>query len=269
MAKWSETGETKSGPKSAGVYVFMMIYAMRWSDINIINIFRCIPMVKDRADYECGVNNMRQWFSLPFIRSVTIGKHMLVFACARSSLALAGPDSWWLASAYLFGTLRISQKSNASKSTQTRSLFFPIFWFWTILTRVHMLFDCPLGYIESTCLDMPSLVFQRCQKGQPTCWKWTQWTKPALFFFPDVFVFSFSNADLHSPKHCKMKCAPKNKAYAAYVDIRVGHVLIYKVAHLELDLFALSTFSNLHQQKESLSFLFANLLAGFRKANSA
>ena len=127
MAKWSETGETKSGPKSAGVYVFMMIYAMRWSDINIINIFRCIPMVKDRADYECGVNNMRQWFSLPFIRSVTIGKHMLVFACARGSLALAGPDSWWLASAYLFGTLRISQKSNASKSTQTRSLFFPIF----------------------------------------------------------------------------------------------------------------------------------------------
>jgi hypothetical protein len=145
MAKWSETGETKSGPKSAGVYVFMMIYAMRWSDINIINIFRCIPMVKDRADYECGVNNMRQWFSLPFIRSVTIGKHMLVFACARGSLALAGPDSWWLASAYLFGTLRISQKSNASKSTQTRSLFFPIFWFWTILTRGHMLFDCPLG----------------------------------------------------------------------------------------------------------------------------
>ena len=26
MAKWSETGETKSGPKSAGVYVFMMVY---------------------------------------------------------------------------------------------------------------------------------------------------------------------------------------------------------------------------------------------------
>ena len=89
------------------------------------------------------------------------------------------------------------------------------------------------------------------------------------FFLSRCFCFFFSNADLHSPKHCKMKCAPKNKAYAAYVDIRVGHVLIYKVAHLELDLFALSTFSNLHQQKESLSFLFANLLAGFRKANSA
>ena len=137
---------------------------MRWSDINIINIFRCIPMVKDRADYECGVNNMRQWFSLPFIRSVTIGKHMLVFACARGSLALAGPDSWWLASAYLFGTLRIFQKSNAWKSTQTRSLF-PHFWFWTILTRVTCFSTVRWVYIESTCLDMHSLVSSDVRRG--------------------------------------------------------------------------------------------------------
>jgi hypothetical protein len=141
MAKWSETGETKSGPKSAGVYVFMMIYAMRWSDINIINIFRCIPMVKDRADYECGVNNMRQWFSLPFIRSVTIGKHMLVFACARGSLPILDG----LHQRIYLAPCEFPRNLTRQNRRKRGAFFSPFFWFWTILTRGHMLFDCPLG----------------------------------------------------------------------------------------------------------------------------
>lgn len=269
-------GKRSPAPKSAGVYVFMMIFAMCWSDINIINIFNLgafqwwkAEQIMNVASTIC-VNDLvchvsGQW------HSVTIGKHMLVFACARSSLAIAGSDSWWLASAYLFGTLRIFQKSNASKSTQTRSLFFLPFFkilngFDTGSHAFRLSAGSTLSLHALTCLLWFSSDVRRGSRhvesglnepSQPF------FLSRCFCFFPfPMLIYTVQNT-------VKWSAPPKNKAYAAYVDIRFGHVLIYKVARLELDLFALSTFSNLHQQKESLSFLFANLLAGFRKANSA